>query len=64
MNSGIKSYTSTQNSNAFYFGVSKKICGIGFIIDFCPPIAIKEKLFELQLDLLWVRFWWIRYKRK
>lgn len=51
-----------RNKNVCYWGFSRRITGLGLWIDFIPPIAVRDKSFSLNLDLLWFRFWWIRYK--
>jgi hypothetical protein len=48
--------------NVFYFNCSRQIKGVGIWLDFIPAIAVQEVSFVLHFDLLWVRFWWIKYK--
>jgi hypothetical protein len=48
--------------NVFHFSISKRVAGLGLWIDFIPPIGVREESFVLHLDLLWIRFYWIKYK--
>ncbi|MCF8494764.1 MAG: hypothetical protein K9G65_05185 [Rickettsiaceae bacterium] len=41
---------------------SKKLLGLGLIIDTYPPIADKEKWFQVELKLLFVGGWIVVYK--
>jgi hypothetical protein len=51
-----------RKKNAVYFGLSKRITGFGFWVDLIPPITVYEVAFVLHFDLLWIRFWWVKYK--
>ena len=43
---------------------SKKLLGLGFMLDTYPPIADKEKWFQAELKLLFIAGWVIIYKTK
>lgn len=41
--------------------IQKMIFGIGFHLDFCSATFGRIKKWQLQIDLLCIRFWWIQY---
>ena len=55
-------YFKTKNANGAFI-VKNTPFGIGFHIDFIPPILTKEKRFSIIIDLIFIRFWWNVYKK-
>jgi hypothetical protein len=41
---------------------SKKLLGLGLMVDTYPPIADREKWFQVELKLLFVAGWVVVYK--
>ena len=41
---------------------SKKLLGLGLMVDTCPPIADREKYFQAEFKLLFVAGWVVIYK--
>jgi hypothetical protein len=49
--------------NVFHFSFSfKRVVGLGVMLDTIPPITIYEKIFCFEVNLIWLRFYWIKYK--
>ena len=57
-----KSWGHLYSKNKAFLGIDKKPFGIGFHFDIRQPYAGIPILFTLAIDLIWIRFYWIRNK--
>ncbi len=51
----------TKNSDARIL-IQKCFFGIGFHLDFISATFHRQKLFHIEIDLIFIRFWWNQYK--
>ena len=52
-----------ERHNVFHFSINKWNLGFGFMIDMKPPYAARELALCVEVKFVWLRFWWIRYKK-
>lgn len=41
---------------------SKRFQGLGLLVDFDNPEAHREIVFTIRINILWFKFWMIKYK--
>jgi hypothetical protein len=50
-------------SKNYHLGFSKQFVGFGIMLDTIPPYTHRKVSWTFEINLFWLRFWYVGYKK-